>query len=71
MLVSIGGCKDPTLQAVIASIKNEINGLVDNFEGAYQLLLPCCPIVKRHNNKRQNAQISATYGDEQCASGKE
>jgi len=71
MLVSIGGCNDPALQAVIASIKNEINGLVDNFEGACRLLLPCCPVAKRHNNKRQNAQISATYGDEQGAPGKE
>ena len=34
-------------------------------------MLPCCPVARRHNNKRQNAQISATYGDEQGAPGKE
>ena len=52
MLASIGGCNDPALQAGIASTKNESNGLVDNFEGACRLLLPCCPVAKRHNNRR-------------------
>ena len=73
-LKSIERCTDPAIQAVIVSIRNEVNGLATDFAESCRLLVPCCPVAKRYANKRQNAQISSTngyYGDGQDAPGKE
>ena len=46
LITSIGGCKDPGIQAVISIINNHANNLHDGMTGACLLLLPDCPIVK-------------------------
>ena len=74
LLASIQSCNDPAVQATIVSVKNELNGLMSDFEGACRILVPVCPVAKKISNKRQHAQISATSGyraDGQDAPGKE
>ena len=70
LLKSIAGCTDPAIQAVIASIKNELNEMTTDFDGVCQLVVLCCPVTKQYANKRQRTQISSTngyYGDGQEA----
>ena len=62
LLSSLDACTDPGMQAVMATIKNPNGGMVDDFEGSCRLLLPNCPVAKKHGTKRSAAQISSTNG---------
>jgi len=64
LLSSIQTCTDPAVQATIASVKNELNGLTSDFEGTCRILVPVCPVSKKISNKRQHASISATSGED-------
>ena len=64
LLASLDACVDPGMQAVMATIKNPNGGMADDFEGACRLLLPNCPVAKKHGTKRSAAQISSTTGQE-------
>ena len=50
------------MQATIAAVKNELNGLTSDFEGACRILVPVCPVAKKISTKRSHASIAATSG---------
>ena len=58
LIISIDGCNEPGMQAVISTINNPANNLCDDLSGAYLLLLPACSIARWINKKQNNAQIS-------------
>ena len=62
LITSIDSCKDPGIQAVISTINNRANNLHADMTGAYLPRLPACPIAKRLNKKRKNAQILSVGG---------
>ena len=68
-------CSDATLQATMASCRNDIQdpgGARHDFEKCAMLLLPACPVAKTRKTtdiKRPHAGISSTSGSGKAAMG--